>query len=51
MYNIQIENWDVTKVKKAKFKLNFIIYLSHYYKHKSLSKISERKDQTKLLFI
>ena len=39
------------KVKKAKLKLNFIINLTHDYKDKSLSKLSKRKDRTKLLFI
>ena len=39
------------KVKKAKLKLNFIINLAHNYKDRSLSKLSKRKDQTKLVFI
>ena len=42
--------WNI-KVKEAKLKLNFIIYLAHDYKDRSLSKLSERKDQNKLLFI
>ena len=36
------------KVKEAKLKLNFIIYLAHDYKDRSLSKHSKRKDRTKL---
>src|SRR3989337_3923440 len=39
------------KVKKTKLKLNFIIYLAHDYKDRSLSNHSKRKDRTKLLFI
>ena len=39
------------KIKKAKLKLNFIIYLAHDYKDRLLSKLSKRKDRTKLLFI
>ena len=35
------------KVKKAKLKLNFIIYLAHDYKDRSLSKLSKRNDRTK----
>ena len=42
--------WNM-KVKKAKLKLNFIIYLARDYKDRLLSKLSKRKDQTKLLFI
>ena len=38
------------KVKKTKLKLNFIIYLAHDYKDRSLSKHSKRKDRAKLLF-
>ena len=34
------------KVKKAKLKLNFIIYLAHDYKDRSLRKLSKRKDRT-----
>src|SRR3989337_4487685 len=37
------------KVKKTKIKLNFIIYLTHDYKDRSLSKLPKRKDRTKLL--
>ena len=36
------------KVKEAKLKLDFIIYLAHDYKDRSLSKLSKRKDRTKL---
>ena len=47
------------KVKKENLKLNFIIYLAHDYKDRSLSKLSKRtielnfysskaKDQTKI---
>ena len=39
------------KVKNATLKLNFIIYLAHDYKDWSLSKLTQRKDRTKLLFI
>ena len=35
------------KVKEAKLKLNFIIYLAHDYKDRSLSKLLKRKDRTK----
>ena len=35
-------------VKKAKFKLNFIIYIAHDYKYRSLSKLS--KERTELNF-
>ena len=38
------------KVKKEKLKLNIIIYLAHDYKDRLLSKLSKRKDRTKLLF-
>ena len=31
------------KVKKAKLKLNFIIYLAHDYKDRSLSKLSKER--------
>ena len=34
------------KVKEAKLKLNFIIYLAHDYKDRSLRKLLKRKDQT-----
>ena len=37
--------------ERKKLKLNFIIYLAHDYKDRSLSKLSKRKDRTKLLFI